>query len=67
MQTGIELVARADDVPNLPRLRAGVAHGVALERAGDWYGAPVNTASRVTGVARPGSVLCTVRRTRGRR
>jgi adenylate cyclase len=59
VKTGIELVERADDIPDLPRLRAGVAHGVALERAGDWYGAPVNTASRVTGVARPGSVLCT--------
>jgi adenylate cyclase len=59
VRTGIELVESADEIPNLPRLRAGVAHGVALERAGDWYGAPVNTASRVTGVARPGSVLCT--------
>ena len=59
VHTGIELVARADAADGFPRLRAGVAHGVALERAGDWYGSPVNTASRVTGVARPGSVLCT--------
>jgi adenylate cyclase len=28
-------------------------------RAGDYYGHSVNLASRVTGVARPGSVLCT--------
>ena len=28
-------------------------------RAGDYYGNSVNLASRVTGVARPGSVLCT--------
>jgi class 3 adenylate cyclase len=28
-------------------------------RAGDYYGHSVNIASRVTGVARPGSVLCT--------
>jgi adenylate cyclase len=60
VKTGIELVERAEGLEEFPRLRAGVAHGVALERAGDWYGAPVNTASRVTGVARPGSVLCTV-------
>lgn len=43
----------------LPTLRAGVAVGPALARAGDYYGHGVNLASRVTGVARPGSVLCT--------
>ena len=43
----------------LPALRAGVACGPALNHAGDWYGQSVNLASRVTGVARPGSVLCT--------
>ena len=43
----------------LPTLRAGVAFGPALSRAGDFYGHAVNLASRVTGVARPGSVLCT--------
>lgn len=47
--------AEADDA--LPRLRAGVAAGEAVSRAGDWFGSPVNLASRVTGVARPGSVL----------
>ncbi|MGZ4255297.1 MAG: adenylate cyclase regulatory domain-containing protein, partial [Solirubrobacteraceae bacterium] len=43
----------------LPTLRAGVAVGPALARAGDFYGHAVNVASRVTGAARPGSVLCT--------
>ena len=43
----------------LPSLRAGIALGPALQRAGDYYGNSVNLASRVTGVARPGSVLCT--------
>jgi adenylate cyclase len=43
----------------LPSLRAGVAIGPALIRAGDYYGNSVNLASRVTGIARPGSVLCT--------
>jgi adenylate cyclase len=43
----------------LPSLRAGIAFGPALLRAGDYYGNSVNLASRVTGVARPGSVLCT--------
>ncbi len=41
----------------LPQLRAGVASGSAVSRAGDWFGSPVNVASRVTGVARPGTVL----------
>jgi adenylate cyclase len=43
----------------LPSLRAGIASGPALVRAGDYYGHSVNLASRVTAVARPGSVLCT--------
>jgi adenylate cyclase len=43
----------------LPSLRAGIAYGPALIRAGDYYGNSVNLASRVTGVARPGTVLCT--------
>jgi len=42
----------------LPQLRAGIARGPALNRAGDWYGRPVNLASRLTAIARPGSVLC---------
>lgn len=47
--------AAADEA--LPRLRVGVAYGAAVSRAGDWFGSPVNTASRVTSVARPGAVL----------
>lgn len=47
--------AAADE--RLPRLRVGVAHGAAVSRAGDWFGSPINTASRVTSVARPSSVL----------
>jgi adenylate cyclase len=49
----------AVDAADLPSLRAGVASGPALQRAGDYYGHAVNLASRVTGAARPGSVLCT--------
>jgi adenylate cyclase len=51
----VEAVESAD----LPALRAGLASGQVINRAGDWYGNTVNLASRVTGVARPGSVLCT--------
>lgn len=52
------LEAAAEDEA-LPRLRTGIAYGSAVSRAGDWFGSPVNTASRVTGVARPGAVLVT--------
>jgi len=49
----------AFEAEELPSLRAGIAFGPALLRAGDYYGNSVNLASRVTGAARPGSVLCT--------
>jgi adenylate cyclase len=54
----LELVAAFEDA-DLPSLRAGVAYGPALLRAGDYYGHSVNLSSRVTAIARPGSVLCT--------
>jgi adenylate cyclase len=41
----------------IPPLRAGVASGQALGRGGDWYGRPVNLASRITNFARPDSVV----------
>ncbi|MCV7146000.1 adenylate/guanylate cyclase domain-containing protein [Mycobacterium riyadhense] len=53
----LKLVETVDTDDAFPRLRAGVASGMAVSRAGDWFGSPVNVASRVTGVARPGSVL----------
>ncbi|MBS9535349.1 adenylate/guanylate cyclase domain-containing protein [Mycobacterium sp. M1] len=53
----LKLVEAADSDDDFPRLRAGIATGDAVSRVGDWFGSPVNTASRVTGVARPGTVL----------
>jgi adenylate cyclase len=50
--------AEAED-QSFPQLRAGVAKGEALSRAGDWFGSPVNLASRVTTIAYPTSVLAT--------
>ena len=49
----IDIAAEND----LPRLRIGVASGLAVSRAGDWFGSPVNVASRVTAEARPGTVM----------
>jgi adenylate cyclase len=54
----LALVKAADaEGEDFPRLRAGLATGPALHRAGDWYGSPVNLASRITDIARPGSVV----------
>ena len=39
------------------RLRIGLACGPVLARLGDVYGEPVNIASRLTSIARPGSIL----------
>ena len=58
VSTALSLVEAVEDA-DLPALRAGLACGTALLRAGDFYGHSVNLASRVTGIARPGSVLCT--------
>lgn len=59
LDTVLKLVDMVDNDNDFPRLRAGVAAGMAVSRAGDWFGSPVNAASRVTGVARPGTVLAT--------
>ncbi|SPM41471.1 family 3 adenylate cyclase, partial [Mycobacterium numidiamassiliense] len=53
----LKLVEIVDSDNDFPRLRGGVASGMAVSRAGDWFGSPVNVASRVTAVARPGTVL----------
>jgi adenylate cyclase len=58
MDTTLRLVEAADrEGEEFPQLRAGVAFGPTIGRGGDYYGRVVNLASRVTGVARPGSVL----------
>jgi adenylate cyclase len=57
LDAALSLVDAAES-EDFPELRAGVAHGGAVPRAGDWYGRPVNLASRITAIARPGSVLC---------
>ena len=48
--------AQEDD---FPQISVGMARGEAISRGGDWFGHPVNLASRVTSTARPGSVLVT--------
>ncbi len=51
----IQEATRKDDTT--PELRVGLAYGDVLQRFGDLYGSTVNIAARLTGVARPGTVL----------
>ena len=58
LNSSLELIAAAEaEGEEFPWLRAGLACGSVLPQSGDYYGRPVNLASRITGVARPGSVV----------
>jgi adenylate cyclase len=57
VRTVLALLEAAEKYDDFPQLRVGIASGEAVSRAGDWFGSPVNVASRVTGAARPGAVL----------
>lgn len=60
IDTALALIAAVDrEEEGFPQLSAGIAAGEALTRGGDIYGPPVNHASRVSDVARPGSVVTT--------
>jgi len=59
LDASLELVAASErEGEGFPLLRGGVAHGRVVSRGGDYYGRPVNLASRITAMARPGSVVC---------
>jgi adenylate cyclase len=60
LDCALRLVESADADDGIPALRAGVACGQAVHRWGDWFGTPVNLASRLTTRARPSSVLVTM-------
>jgi adenylate cyclase len=59
VETVVGLVEATAGDEGFPALRAGIAFGPAVNRWGDWYGSPVNLASRLTARARPASVLAT--------
>jgi adenylate cyclase len=54
---GLSLSERmaVDDL--VPDVRVGLAHGTVLLSLGDVYGPTVNLASRLTGIAQPGTVV----------
>lgn len=56
-EIAMAVVDAARNDPKLPSVHAGLAYGPLLERAGDVFGPTVNIASRVTDLARAGTVL----------
>jgi adenylate cyclase len=57
-ETALIVTERGEDEKDkFPAVRAGVAYGEVVSRLGDVYGPTVNIASRLTSIARPGSVL----------
>jgi adenylate cyclase len=60
LETLAEVRARVDEADRpMPAVRIGAAVGPATTRGGDWYGATVNVASRITQSAKPGQILVT--------
>jgi adenylate cyclase len=58
LDAALGLIALAEaEGEEFPVLRAGIAYGPTLAQSGDYYGRSVNLASRITGIARPESVL----------
>jgi adenylate cyclase len=59
IELGLRIVEAVRSQPRFPTVRVGMHTGPALERDGDWFGAAVNVAARVCGVAGGGEVLLT--------
>ena len=58
LEAALRMVEAAEaEGDEFPGLRAGIAHGSVHIQGGDYYGRPVNLASRLTAIAKPGSVL----------
>jgi adenylate cyclase len=56
-EIALALSAGARAIDDLSDLRVGLAYGPLLERESDLYGPTVNLASRITGVAFPGTIV----------
>jgi adenylate cyclase len=58
LDAAVRLIETAEaEGEEFPFLRAGIAYGPAIAQSGDYYGSSVNRASRISAVARPGSIL----------
>jgi adenylate cyclase len=59
VRLGLLMQSELAGVDGLPPIHAGAHTGCAVERGGDWFGAAVNLAARVSGAARGGELLLT--------
>jgi adenylate cyclase len=59
VELGLRIVDEVRAHPRFPAVRVGMHTGKATERAGDWFGAAVNIAARVSALAGGGEVLVT--------
>ena len=59
IQLGLHIVHDVGAQHGFPLVRVGMHTGPAVERAGDWFGATVNLAARVSAAAAGGEVLVT--------
>jgi adenylate cyclase len=59
VRLGVRIVQEIGAQHGFPSIRIGMHTGPAAERSGDWFGATVNTAARVAGMATGGEVLVT--------
>lgn len=59
VSTALRIVSSVRSESSFPAVRAGLHSGPAVERAGDYFGATVNLAARITAYARSDQILCT--------
>lgn len=59
VRLGLRIVDELGARPEFPIVRVGMHTGSAVERGGDWFGAAVNLAARVSGAAGGDEVLLT--------
>jgi adenylate cyclase len=59
VRLGVLMQSELAGLDGIPPIHAGAHTGCAIERAGDWFGAAVNLAARVSDAARGGELLVT--------
>lgn len=64
IRLGLRIATDVGERHGFPMVRVGMHTGPAVERDGDWFGATVNLASRVSAEATAGQVLLTERTSR---